>query len=56
MIIPKSKGLTRKDIKEWLKSQDTSTRYKPTIRTHKFYQTRVTGLVDQLQLDLVDMG
>ena len=49
-------NVTRKEVKEWLKSQDTYTRYKPIIRKHKFRQMIVYYLGEQLQVDLVDMG
>ena len=54
----KAKGLkiSRRKVKEWLETQDTYTRYKPTIRRHKFQKTYVKELADQIQLDLVDMG
>ena len=48
--------VSRKQVKEWLISQDTYTRYKPIIRRHKFRQTRVNYLGEQIQMDLVDMG
>ena len=44
------------DVKNWLRTQDTYTRYKPVIRKHKYRKTFVKGLADQMQLDLVDMG
>ena len=43
-------------MKEWLKAQDTYTSYKPFIRKHKFRNTYVDSLGDQIQIDLVDMG
>ena len=51
-------GLTvsRKQVTEWLKTQDTYTRYKPITRKHKFRQTVVRYLGEQVQMDLVDMG
>ena len=54
----KEKGLkiSRREVKEWLETQDTYTRYKPVIRKHKFQKTYVKELADQIQLDLVDMG
>ena len=53
----KEKGLnvSRKIIKDWLKTQDAFTRYKPIIRRHKFQRTFVKDLGDQIQMDLVDM-
>ena len=32
-------NVCRKLVKEWLKSQDTYTRYKPVVRKHKFRKT-----------------
>ena len=54
----KEKGLriSRRLVKEWLKTQDTYTRYKPAIRKPKFKKTFVKDLADQIQMDLVDMG
>ena len=43
-------------VKEWLKTQDTYTRYKPVVRKHKHLKTFVKNLADQIQMDLVDMG
>ena len=48
--------VTRNQVKSWLKSQDTYTRYKPIVRKHKFRQTKVNYLGELLQMDLVDMG
>ena len=48
--------VTRNQVKSWLKSQDTYTRYKPIVRKHKFRQTKVNYLGEQIQMDLVDMG
>ena len=50
------KNVSRKDIKNWLRSQDTYTRYKSVIRKHKYRKTFVKGLADQMPLDLVNMG
>ena len=54
----REKGLkvSRREVKEWLETQDTYTRYKPIVRKHKFQKTYVRELADQIQLDLVDMG
>ena len=49
-------NVNRKLVKEWLKSQDTYTRYKPVFRKHKFRKTFVDYLGEQIQMDLVDMG
>ena len=43
-------------VREWLKTQDTYTRYKPIVRKHKFQKTFVKDLAEQIQLDPVDMG
>ena len=53
----KEKGLniSRKIVKDWLKTQDTFTRYKQIVRRHKFQKTFVKDLADQIQMDLVDM-
>ena len=48
--------VSRKQVKEWLTSQDTYTRYKPIVRKHKSRQTKVNYLGEQIQMDLVDMG
>ena len=48
--------VSRNQVKEWLKSQDTYTRYKPLVKKHKFRQTCVNYLGEQIQMDLVDMG
>ena len=47
--------VSRNQVKEWLKSQDTYTRCKPIVRRHKFRQTKVNYLGEQIQMDLVDM-
>ena len=49
-------SVSRRIVKEWLKTQDTYTRYKPIVRKHKFQRTFVKDLADQIQMDLVDMG
>ena len=43
-------------MKDWLKTKDTYTRYKPIVRKHKFQRTFVKDLADQVQMNLVDMG
>ena len=48
--------VSRKLVKDWLKTQDTYTRYKPIVRKHKYQKTFVRDLGDQIQMDLVDMG
>ena len=49
-------NVSREQVKDWLRSQDTYTRYKPIVRKHKFRQTKVNYLGEQIQMDLVDMG
>ena len=49
-------NVSRKSVKEWLKTQDTYTRYKSVVRRHDFRKTWVSYLGEQVQLDLVDMG
>ncbi len=48
--------VSRRIVKEWLKTQDTYMRHKPIVRKHKFQRTFVKDLADQIQMDLVDMG
>ena len=54
----KGKGLSvsKKMVREWLKTQDMYTRYKPIVRKHKYRKTYVKDLANQMQMDLVDMG
>ena len=52
----RSLGVSRRAVRDWLKTQDTYTRYKPIARKHKYRKTFVKDLADQVQLDLVDMG
>ncbi|CAB3994841.1 uncharacterized transposon-derived [Paramuricea clavata] len=48
-------GVTRKNVKEWLETQNTYIVHKP-IQTHfKTQRTYVDGLAQQIQMDLVDM-
>ena len=49
-------GVSRKLVKDWLKTQDTYTRHKPIVRKRKFQKTFVKDLSEQVQMDLVDMG
>ena len=54
------KNVSRKDVHvlvkiDWLKFQNTYTRFKPKIKLRKYLKTFVGKLADQLQLDLVDM-
>lgn len=54
----KEKGLyvSRRIVREWVKTQNTYTKYKPIVRKHKFQRTFVKDLTNQIQTDLVDMG
>ena len=52
----RSLGVSRRAVRDWLKTQDTYTRYKPITRKHKYRKTYVRDLADQVQLDLVHMG
>ncbi len=49
-------SVSRRIMREWLKTQDTYTRHKPIVKKHKFQKTLVKDLADQIQMDLVDMG
>ena len=49
-------NLSRREVKEWLESQDTYTRHKPVVKRHKFQKMYVNDLADQIQLDLVDIS
>lgn len=46
-------NVSRKAVNEWLKFQDTYTRYKPVVKRHTFRQTFVSCLGEQIQMDLV---
>ena len=48
--------VTRSQVKKWINEQDTYTRYRQVFRRHKFRQTYVQTLGEQLQMDLVDMS
>ena len=48
-------NVSRKIVREWLKTQDTFTIFKSLVKKHKFRKTFVKDLGDQLQMDLVDM-
>ena len=48
--------VTRSQVKKWINEQDTYTRYRQVFRKHKFRQTYVQTLGEQLQMDLVDMS
>ena len=51
----KGLGVSRRAVRDWLKTEDTYTRYKPITRKHKYRKTYVKDLADQVQLDLVNM-
>ncbi len=38
-------SVSRRIVKEWLKTQDTYTRHKPIVRKHKFQRTFVKDLL-----------
>jgi hypothetical protein len=46
---------TQRQVEDWLRIQDTYTRFKPVVRKHKFKKTYVSDLAQQAQLDFVDM-
>ena len=44
----KGLNISRKMVREWLKTQDTYTRYKPIVRKQKYLKTLVKNLADQM--------
>ena len=48
--------VSRREVNEWLETQDTYTMHKPVRKRHKFQKTYVNDLADQIQLDLVDLS
>ena len=48
-------NVSRKIVKEWLKTQETYTKFKRIVRRHKYRRTFVKDLGEELQMDLVDM-
>ena len=52
----KPKGYTKKEVKEWLQTQDPYTLHKPTRRTFPRRQVIVYGIDHQWQADLVDVA
>jgi hypothetical protein len=46
---------SKSQVRKWIKEQDTYTRYRQVFRKHKFRQTFVQTLGEQLQMVLVDM-
>ena len=49
-------GANRKTIENWLPYQDAYTLHKPARRNYRRSQTKVSGIDDQWQADLVDMS
>ena len=52
----KPKGYTKKQVREWLQSQDTHTLHKPTRRRFPRRRVVVYGIDHQWQADLVDLA
>ena len=52
----KPKGYTKKEVREWLQSQDTYTLHKPTRRRFPRRRIVVFGIDHQWQADLVDLA
>jgi hypothetical protein len=52
----KPKGYTKKEVREWLQSQDTYTLHKPTRRRFTRRRIVVYGIDHQWQADLVDLA
>ena len=52
----KPKGYTKKEVREWLQSQNTYTLHKPTRQRFPRRQVVVYGIDHQWQADLVDLG
>ena len=48
-------NVTRKQIREWLKTQDTYTLHKPVAKHYSRNRVIVGGIDDQWQADLVDL-
>ena len=49
-------GVSRKNVKEWLQTQNTYIIHKPSRKHYKTQRTYVDGLAQQIQMDLVDMS
>ena len=51
-LYQKAKGsglnVSRKIVQDWLKTQNTFTRFKPLVKKHKFQKTFVKDLGDQI--------
>jgi hypothetical protein len=52
----KPKGYTKKEVREWLQTQDAYTLNKPTRQRFPRRQVVVYGIDHQWQADLVDLG
>jgi hypothetical protein len=52
----KPKGYTKKQVREWLQSQDTYTLHKPTRRRFPRRRVVVYGIDHQWQAELVDLA
>ena len=50
------KGVSRKNVREWLQTQNTYIIHKPSRKHYKTQRTYVDGLAQQIQMDLVDMA
>jgi hypothetical protein len=50
------KGVSRKNVKEWLQTQNTYIIHKPSRKHYKTQRTYVDGLAQQIQMHLVDMS
>jgi hypothetical protein len=49
-------GVSRKNVKTWLQTQNTYIIHKPSRKHYKTQRTYVDGLAQQIQMDLVDMS
>ena len=49
------KNVKLKDVKDWLKTQDTYTLHRPKTKQIKRMKTIVSGIKDTIQIDLCDM-
>jgi hypothetical protein len=49
-------GVSRKNVREWLQTQNTYIIHKPSRKHYKTQRTYVDGLAQQIQMDLVDMS
>jgi hypothetical protein len=48
--------VSRKNVREWLQTQNTYIIHKPSRKHYKTQRTYVDGLAQQIQMDLVDMS